>query len=140
VRRSFVLRWFAALVGLAVLTGALSGCLSALIPDAASTDEWDEFVTVTFALESEFGDDELLEQMWPIEEQAIEALESAGLGTIDGDDVGGHEYSLWFYGADREAMWDVLEPIMRTAPLPLSRVALWPAGDDTEPEVIELAE
>lgn len=95
-----------------------------------------EVVLVVFALREEFGPENLLDIMWPLEERAMTAIESAGLGYLDGNEVGDSEYSLYFFGDDREAMWKVLEPIMTTAPYPLARVELWPPGRDAEPRVI----
>lgn len=95
-----------------------------------------ETVLVVFALQDEFGPENLLDVMWPLEDRAMTAIESAGLGYLDGNEVGDSEYSLYFFGDDREAMWKLLEPIMSTAPYPLARVELWPPGREAEPLVI----
>lgn len=134
----------AAVLGLSL---GLSGCLYSAIPAAVpgasaswSADDADlsteDLVVVVFALDSEFGGEDLLDAMWPVEEEALAAIEDAGLGYLDGNDVGAGEYSLYFYGDDRARMWELLEPIMRTAPVPLARVELWPSGEGTEPEVL----
>ncbi|SIT78756.1 hypothetical protein SAMN05880545_1927 [Microbacterium sp. RU33B] len=97
----------------------------------------EDLVLVVFALDTEFGDDSTLEQMWAVEDRAAAALETSGSGYIDGNEIGASEYALYFYGTDREDVWQVLEPIMRDAPIPLSRVELWPPGESAEPTVIE---
>jgi hypothetical protein len=96
-----------------------------------------EWVVVVFELESEFGSPWLLTNMWPTEEAAIVALEEAGLGTIDGNEIGDSTYALYFYGDDSEAMWREIEPIMRDAPVPVAYVELWPDTFESEPRVIE---
>lgn len=129
------------------LAGFLSGCVYSAVPEVkpphsgnavAETSPYiEDLVLVVFALEAEFGDDRTLEQMWEVEDRAAAALETSGAGYIDGNEIGAAEYALYFYGADREAMWQVLEPIMRDAPIPLTRVELWPPGESAEPTVIE---
>ena len=89
-------------------------------------------------LESSFGDEDLLDIMWPTEERAIAALEPSGVGSIEGNSIGGSEYELYFYGDDRHEVWRLIEPIMRDAPVPVSRVELATSIDDAAPEVIEV--
>ena len=123
--------------------------MHSVIPDAAPSEtttaiaeaspQLEDLVLVVFSLDAEFGDESTLEEMWPVEDRAIEALEASGLGYIDGNEIGASEYALYFYGADREAMWRLLEPIMREAPIPLSRVELWPPGDSPGPAIIDFA-
>ena len=140
---------------LALILGVVSlagGC--AVVSPSAQTQppeqEWEalsdeaviaeDLVLVVFALKEEFGPENLLDTMLPVEEHASTALDVAGLGYLDGNDVGGQEYSLYFYGVDREAMWKRLEPIMATAPYPLARVELWPPGEDATPRVLSFDE
>lgn len=129
------------------LAGFLSGCIYSAVPEVAPSQSGnavaetspylEDLVLVVFALDAEFGNDSTLKQMWAVEDRAAAALESSGAGYIDGNEIGASEYALYFYGTDREAMWQVLEPIMRDAPIPLSRVELWPPGESAEPTVIE---
>lgn len=133
----------------AVLLGALisstTGCAYAAIPAAtpaaSAADEYLEYtedlVLAVFALDAEFGSDSTLEAMWAVEDEAMEALEEADAGYIDGNEIGAGEYSLYFYGTNRETMWEVLKPILEEAPIPLSRVELWPPEDDAEPTIIQ---
>lgn len=128
------------------LAGGLSGCLYAAIPATAppaqsSGGEDDAYaedaVVVVFTLDSELLDEELLEAMLPIEQEALRAIEDGGLGYYDGNEIGGSEFALYFYGDDRDAMWALLEPIMRKAPLELARAELWPPGADAQPRIVE---
>ena len=121
-----------------------------VIPDAAPSEtttaiaeaspQLEDLVLVVFSLDAEFGDESTLEEMWPIEDRAIGALEASGLGYIDGNEIGASEYALYFYGTDREALWRLLEPIMRDAPIPLSRVELRPPGPSAGATVIDFAD
>lgn len=128
-----------------VLAVGLSGCLYSAIPATipspqASMVEDDlyteDLVLVVFALDAEFGDENVLETMWPVEQEALIAIERSGLGYLDGNEIGASEYALYFYGDDRAAMWELLEPILRKAPIEIARVELWPPGADAEPEVL----
>lgn len=128
-----------------MLSGGLSGCMYALIPatvassapDEQSGDPYtDDMVLVAFRLDSNPRDVDVVEQMLPIEQRAIEALDESGIGYYDGNEFGDGEFALYFFGADREAMWKLLEPIVSEAPYPLDRAELWPPGSDSEPDVI----
>lgn len=100
-------------------------------------DEWAEAMVVAhFSVPQELDAGDLLDAMWPVEERAMIAIEESGLGYIDGNGIGAGEYDLYFYGADHEAVWELLEPILREAPLPLRSVTLRPAGDPVEQTVL----
>ncbi|MER5918367.1 hypothetical protein ABT124_51215 [Streptomyces sp. NPDC001982] len=42
------------------------------------------------------------------------AVEAAGVGEVDGNEFGGGEAVLYAYGADAEALFKVMEPILRS--------------------------
>ncbi len=133
----------------------LTGCATPQSPPTVSidleelSDSWqdeyeDEFdedlVLVTFSIADGIELIEVRRVMGPIEERADAALGSSGLGYLDGWGSGGDTYDVFFYGEDRDAMWLLLEPIMRDAPIPLLRVELWPPGMDAVPTVIDLSD
>jgi len=49
-------------------------------------------------------------------EQLAAAVEDAGVGEYDGDEYGGGECLLFFAGRDAEAMFAVLQPLLRANP------------------------
>jgi hypothetical protein len=49
-------------------------------------------------------------------EQLAAAVEDAGVGEYDGDEYGGGECLLFFAGRDAEAMFAVLQPLLRAHP------------------------
>lgn len=77
-----------------------------------------------------------MDALLPIEMAAIEALEESGVGSIDGNEIGNHGYELYFVGEDREAIWAVLEPVLRESPVPWTRVELRARLEDPAPTVI----
>lgn len=96
----------------------------------------EQWVVVTFG-----GADEALPIGWmdallPAEMAAVEALETSGLGYIDGNEIGDHGYELYFVGSDRHAVWGVLEPELRDAPVPWTRVELRTHLEDVDPIVL----
>lgn len=48
-----------------------------------------------------------------VEDQLIEAIEEAGVGEFDGNLLGPGEVELYAYGPDADALFDVMEPILR---------------------------
>jgi hypothetical protein len=45
------------------------------------------------------------------------AVEAAGLGEYDGDEIGGGEYTLFFCGPDIDRLVDLLRPLLKRSPL-----------------------
>jgi hypothetical protein len=52
-----------------------------------------------------------------IEDPLIEAIEQAGVGEFDGNEVGPDDAVLYMYGPDGDALWATVEPVLRAAPL-----------------------
>src|SRR4051812_28496827 len=52
-----------------------------------------------------------------IEDPLIEAIDRARVGEFDGNEIGPDEAVLYMYGADGDALWAVVEPVLRAAPL-----------------------
>jgi hypothetical protein len=52
-----------------------------------------------------------------IEGPLIEAIERAGVGEFDGNGIGPDGAELYMYGPDGEALWQIVEPVLRTAAL-----------------------
>ena len=95
-----------------------------------------EWVVVSFEETGERFDFNLMEVLLETETAADEALLGSDLGFLDGNDIGDHQYELYFAGSDREAMWKILEPVFERAPVPWTRVELRSELEDTSPRVI----
>lgn len=104
--------------------------------DAVSADP-DHWVVVTFEDTADTFDLETMDDLLETELSADEALRSAGIGWIDGNEVGEHQYDLYFVGTDREEMWGILKPIFASAPIPWSRAELRAGSEDGVPIVIQ---
>ena len=103
--------------------------------DSEDAPDGDAWVVVAFETRNR-SITELMAGLESTEYRAAEALESAGLGTIDGNEVGEDAYELYFNGTDAAAMWKILEPILALAPATWDRVELRDGLDDPHPTVI----
>ena len=52
-----------------------------------------------------------------IEDPLIDAIEAAGVGEFDGNEIRPDEALLFMYGPDADALWRVVEPVLRRANL-----------------------
>lgn len=93
------------------------------------------WVVVNYRGAREF-DLQLMDQLEATELAAADALEEAGLGTIDGNEIGDSEYQLFFVGQDAQAMWTVLAPILAKAPVAWDTVELRRRLEDPAPAVL----
>lgn len=96
----------------------------------------DDWVVVVFDdtdLEFDLG---IMDALLETELAADDALTEAGVGMIDGNEVGDHSYELYFVGGEGEAMWRVLEPVFEDAPVPWTRVEIRSGLEDETPRVL----
>ncbi len=125
---SSAMSFIGVLMSLAVLTGCSPSDLT-----EAEPEDW---VVVSFLDTNERFDSQTMDALLDYEVAADEALRSADAGWIDGNDVGDHQYDLYFNGYDRFEMWDLLKPVFDSAPVSWSRVELRQGLDDENPDVI----
>ncbi|WP_421742317.1 hypothetical protein [Cellulomonas sp.] len=111
---------------------AVGGLTACAVPAAGdpSGDEPDNWVVVSFADTAGQFDLDTMDSLLDTELAADEALQAAGAGGIDGNEIGEHQYDIYFVGTDREEMWSVLEPVFAAAPIMWSRVELHDGLDD----------
>ena len=87
-----------------------------------------------FVPPSEVGD-----ALTKLEDQLKAAVEGAGVGEFDGNEVGQTDIVLFMYGADGERMFEAVEPILRASPLCKgARVQVRPGGPDTPTREVRL--
>ena len=111
----------------AVLVAALR--LSTCAPPAAP----EQAVLIHFRLsDGKFGSAEEVGQLMDLERRLAVAIEGAGAGELDGNDVGGGEFVVYAYGADADRLFSVMEPLLRESALARSGfvVKRYGAADD----------
>lgn len=64
------------------------------------------------------------------------APQAGGAGVLDGNDIGEHQYNLYFVGGDADRMWEILAPIFEAAPIHWTSVELRTGYDDPDPVVL----
>ena len=72
------------------------------------------------------GEDMALDE---IEDPLIEAIEQAGVGEFDGNEIGPDGGTLYMYGPDGDALWEIVEPVLRTVALGPGSYAVVRLGD-----------
>jgi hypothetical protein len=70
--------------------------------------------------------------VFDVEDQLIEAIDKAGVGEFDGNLMGPGEVELYAYGPDADALFEVMEPILRAVALQEGSYAVkrYGAADD----------
>jgi len=110
--------------------------LGKLAADDTDTDYYaaaDDWVVVHFASNSEYSAGDAFRQLEDTEYAADDALNDDGLGLIDGNEVGGDSYDIYFVGFDRDHMWEALAPVFAAAPLQWTSVELYDGLEDPDP-------
>lgn len=120
-------------LGVAVLIAVLASLVACAAAPSARADQW---VVVRFDATPEASDLDVMDALLTTELAADEALRGAGAGYIDGNEIGDGQYDLFFVGADRTAMWAILEPLFASAPVPWTQVELRDGLKDPAPTVI----
>ena len=90
----------------------------------------EQAVVATFVSDEEWD-------VYEIEDQLIEAIEKAGVGEFDGNLMGPGEVVLYAYGPDADALFAVMEPILRTVPA-REAYAVKRYGEPGDPDTREL--
>jgi len=98
--------------------------------------ERDDWVVITYADTQDRFDGNVMDALLDTELAADDALQASGAGFIEGNEIGEHQYDVFFVGSDREAMWRILEPVLATAPIEWTRVELRDGLEGGSPRVI----
>ncbi|MFJ8020526.1 hypothetical protein [Streptomyces sp. NPDC096311] len=75
------------------------------------------------------------EAIFDAERAMAAAVEDAGVGEVDGNEFGGGEAVVYAYGADAEALFKVMEPMLRSLPLRPAHVVLRQGSQERETRV-----
>ncbi|MET0132706.1 MAG: hypothetical protein ABW215_03845 [Kibdelosporangium sp.] len=74
-------------------------------------------VIARFQLSGEgFGQEGERPAVYELQTRLREAIEEAGVGEFDGNEFGGGKVVLYAYGPDADALFAVVEPILRSFP------------------------
>jgi hypothetical protein len=74
-----------------------------------------------------------------LEEQLMAALKQADAGEYDGNEFGPTEVTLFMHGADAEALYRAVDPVLRAYPLCQgARIIIRPGGPETPGREVEL--
>jgi hypothetical protein len=57
------------------------------------------------------------DELWNLEDRLSEAIEAAGLGEFDGNELGPDDAKLFMYGRDADRLFKSIEEILRSSPL-----------------------
>jgi hypothetical protein len=66
-----------------------------------------------------------------IEDPLIEAIDASGVGEFDGNELGPDGAVLYMYGSDADRLWQVVEPVLRGAPVGSGSYAIKRYGERT---------
>jgi hypothetical protein len=72
-----------------------------------------------------------------LEDELVEAIETAGAGEFDGDEFGGGECTLYMYGPDADRLFDSIATILRSSPLTAGGHAIKRYGAAADPTAKE---
>jgi hypothetical protein len=61
---------------------------------------------------------EEFERYGKLEDELEEAVGRASLGELDGNEVGGSEYTIWLHGKDGKALSELVVKLLRKASVP----------------------
>lgn len=117
-------------VSMAAFAAADDGA-TGYVPPPAGADHW---VIVSYDVVEE---DPAMMRLLATELAANAALQAAGAGVLDGNEIGQGTYDMYFLGSDREVMWDILEPILAHAPAAWTKAELRDGFDDDAPITVE---
>jgi hypothetical protein len=96
----------------------------------------DNWVVIHFANNDDYMAMDAVDTLVDTEVAADEALQEAGAGFIDGNEVGDYSYDLYFVGEDPSAMWAIIGPVFEAAPMKWTSVELRHGLEDQSPTVI----
>ena len=79
-----------------------------------------------------FGTDEEQEAVFALESELEEAVKASGLGEFDGNEFGGGECVFFMYGPDADALYGLIEPILRSKPIAAGGFAIKRYGEASD--------
>lgn len=90
-----------------------------------------------FAAKFWTDDQRSLDPLFALEDELTDVLEGADVGELDGHEIAidGSDGFLFLYGADADALFTAIEPILRKSPVMQGADATLRYGDVDDPDV-----
>ena len=73
-------------------------------------------VILSIRLGDEPPTEEEQQRMFDLEDEISAAIESAGVGELDGDEWGSGSCTIFLYGPDADRLWDAIAPVLERHP------------------------
>lgn len=111
------------------------------IPAPAAANENNQLVRIEIPLlDGGFGSNEERDRLFELEDELADLLANSGQGELDGNEIGGGEYSIWLYGPSAQRLFDLIRP--QLPPMPQGTKVFLRHGDvddeSAREETIEL--
>jgi hypothetical protein len=116
----------------------------ALIRAIPSTKLWHEILMEQAVIaylpltEGPFGSERECEAIADLVGLLHQAIDHHGMGEFDGDEFGGGRCVLYMYGPDADRLFDVVEPILKTAPSALGGFVIKRYGEARDHNAVEV--
>ena len=91
------------------------------------------FIVTPKLSDDRFGTDEERERIHEFSDQLEAAIESAGAGEFDGDEFGEGVCSLYMYGPNADALFAVVDPLLKASPLAKGAEGVKRYGEASDP-------
>jgi hypothetical protein len=88
--------------------------------------------------ESPFGSEDECDAIADLSLLLLQAIDRQGVGEFDGEESGEGRCVFFMYGPDADRLFDVVEPILKAAPLPPGGFVIKRYGDVKDPDAIEV--
>lgn len=85
--------------------------------------------------DSAFGTPDEIEHLQALEVELEDAIARAGVGELDGNEIGGGEYVIYTYGPDADRLFGVVEPLLRASSSAREGFVLKRYGGPEDPRV-----
>jgi hypothetical protein len=86
----------------------------------------------------DFGSSDEVAALQALEDEIASAVDDASVGEVDGNEIGAGEYVLYTYGPDADRLYQVMAPILKSAPSAQGGQATLRYGDAGDPSAREI--
>jgi hypothetical protein len=103
------------------------------VDEVEEEDEDSVFVHLKLS-DDKYGTPQERDRIRKLSRELERAIESKGVGELDGDEFGAGECTLFMYGPDANALFSVIEPMLRQSPVANGGWAVKRYGHETRPD------
>ncbi|MEZ6233376.1 MAG: hypothetical protein R3B68_04225 [Phycisphaerales bacterium] len=87
-------------------------------PAGSDTDAEEHAVLITVTLDGEWDLQDGLARLFELEDELSDAIDRAGVGELDGNEVGPDSFVVFCYGRHADPLWEAVAPILEKHPFP----------------------